>query len=229
MSTKHSMQPMVTAPDGIVRFQENPIVRWMLEEGNRTGMFSMDTIGAIAGKRGWTDDDQAHFAQLIGYSLCGYSELDYVSEESYDEADKKAEALRSPSRTFTPPPPDVEPADCYYIQDDDIIRNLSKVADLKAMLSLNFVTEVNRLRPLPTKYAIKIETEHGDELIVWFATEGEADRFLDNRAEQAVEIQKRRKQLSERLKTIDFSKLSPMLLERIMDVLDEDKAAIDIA
>ena len=33
------------------------------------------------------------FAQLIGYSVSGYSELDYASDESVDAADEMARAV----------------------------------------------------------------------------------------------------------------------------------------
>jgi hypothetical protein len=46
---------------------------------------------------GFSDEDQEHFAQLIGYSIGGYGELSYVSDESYRAAFDLAQAL--------PPPP----------------------------------------------------------------------------------------------------------------------------
>lgn len=77
----HPMQPIVTK-DGVYRFNENSILRWAVN----TGRLSLNEIAAEAANQGFTDDDQAQLAQLIGYSLGGYAELPYVSDENYDAA-----------------------------------------------------------------------------------------------------------------------------------------------
>lgn len=71
----HPMQPII---DG--RFKENKIVSYCLD--NKTDM------NRIAMKD-FTDDDRMQFAQLIGYSLGGYSDLSYVTDESYYRAEKE--------------------------------------------------------------------------------------------------------------------------------------------
>lgn len=80
MSTPDPMQPVIRDGDGELRFRENAIVRRLLDEGP----FNMNVIGR------WkvSDRDREQFAQLIGYSLSGYGELDYVSDESWDRADE---------------------------------------------------------------------------------------------------------------------------------------------
>ena len=35
---------------------------------------------------GFSDEDRAQFAQLIGYKLCGFAELSYVTDEKYNRA-----------------------------------------------------------------------------------------------------------------------------------------------
>lgn len=35
----------------------------------------------------FSQEDREQFAQLIGYSLSGYGDLSYVSDESYDAAE----------------------------------------------------------------------------------------------------------------------------------------------
>ncbi len=70
---KHPIQPTVTDDDGIVRFKRNAIVRYLLD----AGPFGMDDLSLIP----FNVEDRVQFAQLIGYSLCGFSELGYVSEK----------------------------------------------------------------------------------------------------------------------------------------------------
>lgn len=87
------MQPLHVAPDGMLRFRVNPIVRFLLDNNGR---------GEYAGKRidmnelacvDATDDEFAQFAELIGYSLGGYSELSYVTGERYAKAEAQKAAL----------------------------------------------------------------------------------------------------------------------------------------
>ena len=70
---KQPIQPLV---DG--RFVPNKIVEYLLDKGG------ID-LNAIA-VRDFSDEDRQQFAQLIGYSLGGYSDLSYVSDEAYDAA-----------------------------------------------------------------------------------------------------------------------------------------------
>jgi len=37
---------------------------------------------------GFPQEDREQFAQLIGYSLSGFGELDYVSDETYEVAER---------------------------------------------------------------------------------------------------------------------------------------------
>lgn len=77
--SEHPIQPIFKEDNGTVRFKANVIVRRLLD----TGPFDMNDIAT------WdvTDDDRRQFAQLIGYSLGGYSELmSYVDEEHYQAA-----------------------------------------------------------------------------------------------------------------------------------------------
>jgi hypothetical protein len=69
------MQPII---DG--RFKENKIVRYCLE--NNTDMNDI-------ARQDFSDDDQMQFAQLIGYSIGGYGDLSYVTDESYYRAQNR--------------------------------------------------------------------------------------------------------------------------------------------
>jgi flagellin-like hook-associated protein FlgL len=88
---KHSQQPVVTV-DGIQRFQENPIVTYLLKQSGIT----MNDLAVI----GFDEDDEAHFAQLIGYSVSGWGDLSYVSDEMWSEMDA-AQAKRASIQTET--------------------------------------------------------------------------------------------------------------------------------
>lgn len=74
------MQPIYEDENGTVRFQKNSIVDYLIENGN----IDLNQIATIDAPR----EDREQFAQLIGYSLGGYSELSYVSNESYETAVK---------------------------------------------------------------------------------------------------------------------------------------------
>jgi len=86
---KHPIQPLVNEK-GTVRFQANKIVRYLLD----AGPFDMDQLSLMP----FDDDDRMQFAQLIGYSLCGFSELGYVSDETYAAAVELAGPLRQSKR-----------------------------------------------------------------------------------------------------------------------------------
>lgn len=57
------------------RFVKNEIVDYLLENGN----IDLNTIARMP----FDDEDRQQFAQLIGYSLSGYAELSYVTDEAY--------------------------------------------------------------------------------------------------------------------------------------------------
>lgn len=71
---KFPLQPIV---DG--RFVQNRIVRWLVD--SLPG--SLNTVAC----GDFTDEEHMQLAQLIGYSLSGYSSLSYVSDESYATAE----------------------------------------------------------------------------------------------------------------------------------------------
>ena len=70
-------QPTLLDEHGTLRFQLNAVVEYLLDNGDLT----MNDLGVAAQNLGWSDEDQAQFAQLIGYSVDGWSTLSYVSRE----------------------------------------------------------------------------------------------------------------------------------------------------
>ncbi len=72
------MQPLEYDKQQVLRFRENKVVRYLLDNGG------ID-LNHLAVKN-FPDEDREQFAQLIGYSLSGFSELGYVSDETYEAA-----------------------------------------------------------------------------------------------------------------------------------------------
>lgn len=81
MRAKNKMQPMIIDNNGVIRFKENEIVRYLLNNGG------ID-LNKITLKE-FSKDDRAQFAQLIGYSFSGFGELEYVKNKVYNKAKKK--------------------------------------------------------------------------------------------------------------------------------------------
>src|SRR5690554_1960619 len=98
---KHPIQPIITDDCGVLRFKHNAIVRDLLDFASDNG-FSLNEIA----RTNYSKEDRQQLAQLIGYSLIGYSELrSYVDADAYcvavlmangmDERDAKIQHLQS--------------------------------------------------------------------------------------------------------------------------------------
>lgn len=81
---QHPMQPIVMKDD-VLRFQENKIVRFLLD----AGPFDMNILACAP----FEDDDRMQFAQLIGYSVSGFGDLPYADAKVVAEADAEAEKI----------------------------------------------------------------------------------------------------------------------------------------
>jgi hypothetical protein len=81
--SRQPLQPLELDAHGVLRFKANAIVNKLLEHGTRTGL-GLNELGVMD----FTQDDREQFAQLIGYSLAGFSDLSYVSDETYEKAAK---------------------------------------------------------------------------------------------------------------------------------------------
>jgi hypothetical protein len=81
---EHPIQPLYRDDRGVVRFKPNAIVRFLLD----AGPYDLNKLAVMD----FSQEDQEQFAQLIGYSLSGFSELDYVRDKTYDAASALAEA-----------------------------------------------------------------------------------------------------------------------------------------
>jgi hypothetical protein len=77
----HPIQPLESDSHGVLRFKRNAIVEQMLEWGREHG-HDLNKIAMMD----FSNEDRQQFAQLIGYSLDGYSELSYVDDYAYGVA-----------------------------------------------------------------------------------------------------------------------------------------------
>lgn len=93
------MQPVADDGHGVLRFRENVVVRALLDRDTERGRVYPDFPARSDGGLNWiamqgfSQEDQEQFAQLIGYSISGYHELSYVSDESAAEASARAHAI----------------------------------------------------------------------------------------------------------------------------------------
>jgi len=77
------LQPVYQDKHGTVRFKANSLVRYLLDHGG----IDMNTLATLP----FPKADREQFAALIGYSLSGFAELDYVSDEAYGAAARMAD------------------------------------------------------------------------------------------------------------------------------------------
>jgi hypothetical protein len=80
---KHPMQRVELDERGTPRFVPNAIVRYLLDHGG----IDMNKIAGMPFDR----EDREQFAQLIGYSVSGFGDLSYVSDETYEAAEAARE------------------------------------------------------------------------------------------------------------------------------------------
>jgi uncharacterized protein (DUF1800 family) len=90
------MQPLAWDDHGVLRFKANRIVRDLLDRATEAKIMDLHTIAVDAQVHGkYTQEERQQFAQLIGYSLSGYSDLrQYVTDRAWD----RAQALPVPKK-----------------------------------------------------------------------------------------------------------------------------------
>lgn len=99
MKKLHPTQDIILDSNNTPRFRKNAIVNSMLEMGKLAGIFNLNTLAL----QQYSDEDRMQLAQLIGYSISGYGDLSYVSDESYSEAEKMAEIKMKNSKVCLEP------------------------------------------------------------------------------------------------------------------------------
>jgi hypothetical protein len=98
------MQPVVQDAHGVLRFRKNAIVCTLLDRDTERGRvypdFPARSDGGLnwTGTQGFSQADEEQLAQLIGYSISGYHELSYVSNESAARASTLAHKVMQTRR-----------------------------------------------------------------------------------------------------------------------------------
>ncbi len=80
MESKHPIQPLAYDEKGVLRFKANAIVQYLLDNGG----IDLNKIACLP----FSKEDRQQFAQLIGYSLSGYSTLSYSDNQTCEAAVK---------------------------------------------------------------------------------------------------------------------------------------------
>lgn len=88
MQRTQPMQP-IEVVDGVVRFRRNHLVRYLLDQKGGVNLNNLAMLPNIPA------EDRMQLAQLIGYSVSGYGDLNYASKKSIAEVDKIAAKLLS--------------------------------------------------------------------------------------------------------------------------------------
>jgi hypothetical protein len=70
----HPTQPLVMDAGGVLRFKANAIVQYLLDSHPTCDLNKLAVMS-------FSNEDRRQFAQLIGYSECGYFDLSYANEE----------------------------------------------------------------------------------------------------------------------------------------------------
>lgn len=84
----HPLQEVYLDKHGTARFEANKIVQFLLD----AGPFDMNQLARMA----FSQKDREQFAQLIGYSVSGFGDLSYVSDETFEKAEKLIEKAKKP-------------------------------------------------------------------------------------------------------------------------------------
>lgn len=87
----HPVQQIRTDKNGHLRFRENAIVRYLLDKKTPCDMNELARMP-------FSREDRVQFAQLIGYSLSGFSELSYVNDLDYRAAELHSQSVEDPER-----------------------------------------------------------------------------------------------------------------------------------
>ncbi len=83
-------QPIVTDEEGTYRWQKNNIVAFLMS----TSQYDLNWLAINSRNLNFTDEDWAQFSQLHGYSVYGWMDLSYVSDEMIESAEADVKEYR---------------------------------------------------------------------------------------------------------------------------------------
>ncbi len=89
MNDRQPMQPVIKTDDNVLRFRPNKIVCYLRDLAREHKLADLNSLAEMD----FSQADREQFAQLIGYSIAGYHELSYVSDESATQASALAHAV----------------------------------------------------------------------------------------------------------------------------------------
>ncbi len=95
-ATSHELpplQPLAFDDQGVIRFEANPLVRFLLDEASAGRHCDLNRLAWFAQSQAVPARHQEQLAMLIGYSLSGFSELSYVRDVTYEKAEAMAKRL----------------------------------------------------------------------------------------------------------------------------------------
>ena len=81
------LQPIYKDGEGVLRFRKNEIVRFLLD----AGQFDLHKLAMMS----FPKEDWEQFAMLTGYSVCGFEELPYASEETWERVEEEVANRRN--------------------------------------------------------------------------------------------------------------------------------------
>ena len=153
---KHPIQPVEVDEDGTRRFKANAIVRFLLDAAKEGRKVDMNLLAII----NFPLDDRQHFAQLIGYSLCGYEELSYCDGDVLDVVDPQPAESRPPD---TPRPERILPTE----PGDWRVRVAGGRPNIVAVVAASYpVPELRRPLRDPEEGTLIVPDHDGDE-VTW--------------------------------------------------------------
>ena len=85
LKMKHPMQPIYLAKDGCYRFKPNKVIQYLFERGH----LDLNLLAFMQ----FNAEDRTQIAQLLGYSVSGIGDLDYVDRGFVEKADQEVERL----------------------------------------------------------------------------------------------------------------------------------------
>jgi hypothetical protein len=80
------LREVYTDTKGVVRFRGNAVVEWLFKNGR----IDLNTIPCHS----LPSKDVAEFWQMLGYSVSGYGDLDFIDRMTVEQADKEAELVQ---------------------------------------------------------------------------------------------------------------------------------------
>jgi hypothetical protein len=171
------LQPIEVDRHGVTRFVPNLIVQWLLD----AGPFDMNQIARLPGI---SAAHHEQLAQLIGYSVCGFCDLSYVSDEAAEKALAISDELIGCDQ-------DEEPSEQDEVQDAELRLRESIGSALRMFRNIKDL-DVRRAIALDLAMALDV----WDEKTGFFSRRyhqplEQNTKNLDNACKQAVENYRR--------------------------------------